>query len=176
MPAEEHEWRGKLGGMSRAEMDAFLDRGLPLYLAYLTPEGSPHCTVVWHEWSDGSFWLVGRARSEWVQHVRSSPRVGFVVNFPATLEKVEGEGEAEIVEEPNVGGAWTPICIRMATRYLGENGPDYVEPTLRQPRWLVRIRPDKMTTWQGVGWARRYWVEDTGGPNWDDAHADVTGR
>ncbi len=26
----------------------------------------------------------------------------------------------------------------------------------REPRWLLFVRPDKTTTWQGVDWAARY--------------------
>jgi len=59
----------------------------------------------------------------------------------------------------------------MSLRYLGENGPTYLIPTLNQPRWLFRIDPAKMQTWQGVGWARRFWVEGTGGPSYEEAHA-----
>jgi hypothetical protein len=27
-----------------------------------------------------------------------------------------------------------------------------------------------MKTWKGVGWAKRYWVESSGGPSFEDAH------
>ena len=171
MTQDEGEWRGKLGGMTQEEMEAFLQKGLAMYLACVKPDGSPHCTVVWHEWQDDSFWLVVRARAKWVEYIKANPQVAFVINIPTTLEKVEGHGRAEIVEEPNVGGEWTSVCTSMAMRYLGENGPEYLKPTLQQPRWLIRIRPERLTTWQGVGWARRYWVEDTGGPSYDEAHA-----
>ena len=61
----------------------------------------------------------------------------------------------------------------LSYRYLGENGPTYLESTMKQPRWLFRIKPDRFETWQGVGWARRYWVEETGGPTYEEAHASV---
>jgi hypothetical protein len=167
---EQEGWRGKVGGMSREEMDSFLERGLPLYLSYVKPDGHPHGTVIWQEWRDGAFWLVGRERAEWAQHVIRDPRVGFVVNFPETLEKVEGEGILEVVEEPNLGGQWVEITNRMALRYIGEHGPEYVKSTLHQPRWLLRITPTQFTTWQGWGWARKYWVEGTEGPTWEEVH------
>ena len=84
-----------------------------------------------------------------------------------------GKGKAELVERPNVGGEWVPIATRMSYRYLGENGPTYLESTMKQPRWLFRIKPESFETWQGVGWARRYWVEETGGPSYEEAHASV---
>jgi hypothetical protein len=48
------------------------------------------------------------------------------------------------------------IARRMSLRYLGEHGPEYLEPTLVEPRWLLFVRPLRMTTWQGVDWAQRY--------------------
>ena len=44
----------------------------------------------------------------------------------------------------------------MSIRYLGENGPKYLEPTLDKPRWLIRLEPVKLQTWQGKDWAGRY--------------------
>jgi hypothetical protein len=61
----------------------------------------------------------------------------------------------------------------MSYRYLGENGPTYLTSTMKQPRWLFKIKPDSFETWQGVGWARRYWVEGTGGDTYEEAHASV---
>jgi hypothetical protein len=96
-----------------------------------------------------------------------------VVDDEASLEKVTGDGVAELVERPNVGGKWVDVAIRMSYRYLGENGPTYLTSTMRQPRWLFRFKPTNMKTWQGVGWARRYWVEDSGGPTYEEAHSAV---
>jgi hypothetical protein len=93
-----------------------------------------------------------------------------VVEDPKTLEKLHAsEGRAELVEEPNIGGRWVEIATRMSYRYLGENGPKYLEPTLQQPRWLFKITPLETRSWQGVGWAPHYWVEGTGGPSYEEA-------
>ena len=87
--------------------------------------------------------------------------------------QVLGKGKAELVERPNVGGEWVPIATRMSYRYLGENGPTYLTSTMKQPRWLFKIKPIRFETWQGVGWAPRYWVEGTDGPSYEEAHASV---
>jgi hypothetical protein len=95
------------------------------------------------------------------------PRVSFVVE--KDNRKVWGEGLAEVVEQPNVDGRWVEVATRMSYRYLGENGPTYLVPTLQQPRWLIRIRPAAIQTWHGVGWARRYWVEEAAGSGYEEA-------
>jgi hypothetical protein len=167
----ESTWRGKVGGMSEFEREAFLARGEAMHLACLKPDGSPYITVCWHDWHDGSFWLVPRQRSRWAQLLRADGRLSFVIDDDETMEKVIGEGVAELVEEPNVGGRWVEVATRMAVRYLGPDGPRYLEPTLNQPRWLFRFEPVNVQTWQGVGWAKRYWVEDSGGPSYEEAHS-----
>ena len=66
------------------------------------------------------------------------------------------QGEAQVVEKPNVGGRWVEIANEMSLRYLGEDGPKYLVPTLNEPRWLFFIKPKKIYSWQGTDWARRY--------------------
>jgi hypothetical protein len=41
---------------------------------------------------------------------------------------------------------------------------------MQQPRWLIRLVPDEVKTWKGVGWAKRYWVDSSGGPSFEKAH------
>jgi Pyridoxamine 5'-phosphate oxidase len=173
MAEQQTNWRGKVRGMTEVEMERFLERDVNMHIACVKPNSDPYITVCWQEWRDGYFWVIPRERSEWAQYLKADGRVSFVVDHPKTMEKVWGEGRAELVEEPNVGGTWVEIATRMSVRYLGENGPMYLEPTLQQPRWLFRIKPAKTKTWQGVGWARRYWVEETGGPTYEEVHANV---
>jgi nitroimidazol reductase NimA-like FMN-containing flavoprotein (pyridoxamine 5'-phosphate oxidase superfamily) len=164
------EWRGKIGGMNRDEMEAFLAKGKFMRLACLDEDGGPYVVPCWQDWDGKAFWVVPRERSTWARHMARDGRVSFVIDDEQTLEKVWGKGRAELVEEPNVGGQWVEVANRMAVRYLGPNGPAYLVPTLKQPRWLFRIVPTQLKTWQGVGWARRYWVEETGGPSYEEAH------
>jgi hypothetical protein len=45
----------------------------------------------------------------------------------------------------------------MARRYMGETGPDGLKLSYGWERYLVRLDPvGELTTWQGVGWAKRY--------------------
>ena len=170
MTEEGQKFRGKIGKMSDEEVEAFLHKPLMIEIACLKPDGAPYITVAWHQWEKGAYWLVVRERSPWAEYMKNDPRVSFVVHQWDPMEKIWGEGEAEIVEEPNVGGEWVGVGERMAKRYLGPDGPKYLEPTFGQPRWLIKINPTNVKTWQGVAWAKRYWVEDDkGGPSYDEA-------
>ena len=154
--AETEAWRGKVGGMSDEEADEFLAGAPVCRLGCLDEDGWPYVVPVWYEHSDDGFYIIPRARAVWAKHIKRDPRVFLCIDVPDGLRKVMVKGEAEVIEEPNVGGKWVPIATRMSLRYLGENGPKYLEPTLPEPRWLLFVRPLTRVTWQGVDWAKRY--------------------
>lgn len=152
----DESWRGKIGGLEREEFEQFLAEGHIARLATVDEQGWPYVVPCWHEWDGNGFYVIPRKKSAWAAHLVAEPRCAITVDEGGTLRKVIAQCEAERVEEPNVGGQWVPIATRMATRYLGENGPKYLEPTLDKERWLFYLRPVKLWTWQGVEWARHY--------------------
>ena len=179
---EEHQ--KPVGKMSPEEMEIFLAKGYTLRLACLKPNGDPFVIPCWHHWEsknecengsscdciNGCFWVIPRSRSKWAEYLKNDPRCSWVVDDDQTMEKIQCDGTAELVEESVIEGRWVGIAEKMAVRYLGPDGPTYLEPTLNQPRWLFRLHPKKLRSWQGVGWAKSYWVKDTGGPSWQEAH------
>jgi len=100
--------------------------------------------------------VIPREKSAWANYLAEDSRCAISIDEPEGLRKVVAQCTAHLVEEPNVGGRWVPIGERMSTRYLGENGPKYLEPTLDKLRWLFRLDPVNVQTWQGVDWAARY--------------------
>ena len=150
-------WRGQVGRMDQAQMDTFLKEGRLCRLGCLDDEGWPYVVPVWFHHADGGFYVIPRARSAWARYLARDDRVSLTIDEQeAPYRKVVVRGRAEVVEEPNVGGRWVRIAREMSYRYLGEHGPDYLVPTLNEPRWLVFVRPVKVRTWQGVDWAKRY--------------------
>ena len=151
------EWRGKVGRMDPDEIDRYLAAGNVARLGCLDDEGSPYVVPTWYQWADGGFYIIPRARSAWAEHLKRDGRVYIAIDEDGPpYRKVGARGVAELLEEPNVGGKWVGIANEMSYRYLGEHGPDYLVPTLNEPRWLFFVRPSKITTWQGVDWAKRY--------------------
>jgi PPOX class probable F420-dependent enzyme len=156
---KDQTWRGKIGGMAIAEVDGFLSEGVLARLAAIDSKGFPYIVPVWFEWEpdEGIFWVVARKKSQWATYLKDNPKVGLTIDDDEKpYRKVTVQGIAEVIEEPNVGGAWVKIAERMSIRYLGENGPDYLVPTLDKPRWLFKIKPTTFLTWQGVDWHERY--------------------
>jgi general stress protein 26 len=155
-PETWEERRGKVGKMDQAEMEAFLATGVVGRLGCLDEEGWPYVVPTWFHYADGGFWIIPRERSAWAHYLKRDGRVYLTIDETGAQRKVLVKGRAELVEEPNVGGKWVEIGNLMAYRYLGEHGPDYLVPTLNEPRWLFFVRPLSVTTWQGVDWHSRY--------------------
>ena len=44
------------------------------------------------------------------------------------------------------------------------------EASINQPRWLFRVEPTVLKTWEGTGWAKRYWVENDKTLSYEEAH------
>ena len=149
-------WRGKVGALARDEVDEFLAEGRLARLACLDEEGWPYVVPVWHEWDGSAFWVVARRRSVWATYLQNDGRCALTIDEDGRQRKVLAQCRAEIVEEPCLDGQWVPVAERMSVRYLGENGPKYLVPTLDKPRWLIRLDPVKLQTWQGNDWAARY--------------------
>jgi PPOX class probable F420-dependent enzyme len=144
-------------------MVAFLSEPWNGRIATLGPDGWPYVAPVWYEFeaASGVFLVVGRERADWVGHVRADPRVAFHVADDAHAEhtRVLVQGRAAIVEGP-VAPAGSPrlgeLTRRLSLRYLGPDGPTYAERTIRRPRVLVEIRPERWRTWTGREWHPRY--------------------
>jgi hypothetical protein len=153
---QDESWRGKIGVLKNEELDQFLAEGKIARLACLDDKGWPYVVPCWHEWDGSSFWVVPRKKSAWAEYLAGDERCAITIDEAAGQRKVAAQCKAVLVEEPNVGGAWVPIAERMSIRYLGEHGLQYFEPTRDKPRWLFRLDPVNMQTWQGVEWAGKY--------------------
>ncbi len=152
----EETWRGKVGVMSNEEITEFLAEPVIARLATIDGDGWPYVVPVWQEWSDDRFWVIPRQKSAWARHLADESRCAITIDEAGGQRKVVAQCRAELVEEPNVGGQWVGIAEQMSLRYLGEHGPEYLVPTLDQPRWLFALHPVKVWTWQGNDWAKRY--------------------
>jgi PPOX class probable F420-dependent enzyme len=132
-------------------------------LATVTPEGTPHVTPVWYEYNpaDRTIDIVARARSVYVRHIQSDPRVAFHVADDVRLShtRVLVQGTAEILEgpvPPQESLRIKSLVARMVVKYMGPAGAEYAARTDDRPRYLIRITPRTVTTWTGREWHPRY--------------------
>ena len=155
---ERPAWMGKNAKMSPDEVKEFLAGPVVARLATIDRDGLPYIAPLWQEWDGEAMWLIPRERSAFVPHIKANPNVAVSCAMDGgTYARLLIRGKAEIAAGPALmSGEWLKIAERMATRYLGEHGPEYLVPSLDRPRYLLKIVPATMITWDGVEWAKKY--------------------
>jgi nitroimidazol reductase NimA-like FMN-containing flavoprotein (pyridoxamine 5'-phosphate oxidase superfamily) len=147
--------RCSVARMSADEIIEFLAQPVICRLGCLDDTGWPYVVPVWVQYADGGFYVVPRERSVWAGYIERDGRVSLCLDERDQHKRVIVKGMASIIERPNIGGRWDPILREMAERYWGDRGIEYHTETLREPRWLIFVKPIEMTSWYGT-WARRY--------------------
>ena len=152
------DWMGKMRGLSPEEIKEFLAGPVVARVATIDDSGLPYITPVWEEWDGEAMWIIPREKSAWVQHIKQNPNVAISCAMDSgTYARVLMRGKAEIHSGPEpMEGKCLEIGNRMAVRYLGERGPEYLVPTLERPRYLIKFVPDQIISWEGVEWAEKY--------------------
>ena len=148
----------KVWGLTREEIDRFLATPVIARLATVKPDGSPYVAPVWQQWDGEAMYIIQRERSSFVGHIGHEPRVCVsCADDGPGHRRVLIEGVAEIVEGPvRMSGRMLEIAQGMATRYMGPDGPKYLGGTADRPRYLVKVRPVRVASWQGGEWHPRY--------------------
>ena len=155
------------GPLGPEELAELLRRPLVARIASMGADGYPHITPMWHCWKDGAIWFVCRRQSRVADHVRLQPRVCVSVasdDLPYTRTTIHGS--AVIMNPgPPSSADWRSILHEMAARYIGERDPTYGSRTENLPRWVIRVVPERMTSWRGGGWPKAHerGITDDGG-------------
>ena len=164
---------GKGRGMTPAELHAFLtETRIFVKVGTLGEDGWPNVSPAWYEYDGESFWLVTKELAGFCLNMRRDPRVTLCIDNPEPpYKRVMVRGRAEFVE-----GDWVDLARRMVLRYLGPAGMNYFEATLDLPRVLVRIRPERVSSWDGGGVDRTFtkptrWHEVAPGQSVEEAAA-----
>lgn len=145
--------------LSPEEIDQFLATPIIARLATVQPDGAPYVVPVWQQWDGENMWVIPRGKSSFVKNIENEPRVcvSCADDVNPAHTRVTIEGVAEIVEGPvPLEGRVKKIADEMAVRYMGPNGPEYAGRTADRPRYLVRITPTKIISWQGTEWSQKY--------------------
>ncbi len=118
---------------------------VPVRLACLDREGSPHVLSLWYLWQEGALWCATAPDAWVVGRLRADPRCGFEVAGDAPPYRgVRGKGLAELI--PSQGES---ILLALVDRYLGRRDTSFA-------RWLIdrgkdemaiRIVPARTSTW-----------------------------
>lgn len=154
----------KTGKLTAAELDEFLKQPWNARLATVTAAGRPYVAAVWYAYDAAKalFYVVGRERATFIEHIRQNPAVALHIADDVHLEHTRAlvEGRAELANEaiaPERDPWLREMVNDMARRYMGPDGPQYAAKTLDRPRWLITVTPEKIQSWTGGEWAERYW-------------------
>jgi len=135
--------------MTDGQVNEFLSKANIARLATIKLDGSPFNVPVWYEWnaSTRALFVIGRKRSSWVENIKREPRVSVVIDISEPpFPKVLIQGSAKIVGSDPL--EWIPIAKKMSARYLGDDtGSSYFEGSIDQPRVLLDINANSITTW-----------------------------
>ncbi len=145
-------------GLTPEQVDELLAGPVIARLATVKLDGAPYVVPVWEYWEDGAMYIIPRERSAFMEYIKNEPRVAVSCadDVDPDHPRVLIEGTAEIVEGPvKMAGRTLEIAREMVVRYAGEPGLAYLESTIDNPRYLLKITPEKMTTW-AKGWHPRY--------------------
>ena len=144
---------GKGRGLSPEELHAFLtETKIFVKIGTIGEDGWPNVNPAWYEYDGQAFWLVTKALAGFCQNMRRDSRVTLCIDNPEPpYKRVMVRGRAEFVDDD-----WVERARRMVLRYLGPQGIDYFEATLDLPRQLVRIWPERISSWNGGGVDRTF--------------------
>jgi len=144
--------------LTKSEIDQLLATPIIARLATVKPDGSPYIAPVWEFWDGKSMFIIPRGKSKFVEYIKSNPRVAISCadDINPDHSRVLLEGTIEIVEGPvRMEGFGLEIGTEMVQRYSGEAGLVYLAKTRDNLRYLLKLTPDKITSWRGE-WHRRY--------------------
>ena len=139
-----------MSAIPAAELRQFLASPLVARLSVLDEQGYPYVIPVWYEHDGEAFWILAQEHVRWVPFVRRDPRCALsVAEDVSPFRRAMAQGRLEIVEGPSSEGRWTELLPRNALRYQGPDGAGYVERSRHIRRYLLRLRPERLTSFRG---------------------------
>lgn len=145
-------------GLTPVQIDKLLSGPIIARLATVKPDGAPYIVPVWEYWDGEYLFIIPRERSQFVEYIKNEPRVAVSCadDVDPDHPRILIEGEAEIVEGPvRMSGKTLDIAREMVVRYSGKPGLKYLDETIDKSRYLLKIKPENITTW-AKGWHPKY--------------------
>jgi len=133
-------------GLSKTEINSFLQGLHVARLACLKPDGTPHVVPVWQTWDGKALYVAAWEGSLWPQYLEQNSSVSLSVDEPwSPMRRVMIKGHAQALEENDLPGGTKALVASLRERYLGS---PTLDPGLE---WQAfRIVPDSIRGWQGL--------------------------
>lgn len=138
-------------GMSRAEVDAFLESRLNVQLATIDEAGDPNIQPLWfnYDGGDGTLYIMTPKMSKKVQNVRDRPTIYFSIDDETLPYKgVKGKGTVTVIEDPALV---VPLVEKINMKYLGNLDNPIAKRTMENAKKgdqvLLKVQPHFFSTW-----------------------------
>ena len=129
-------------GMTSEETDAFLaERRHIMRLGTIGTDGLPRVVPIWFMHDDGKLWFTPRARSAWLDDLKSNPGVCCTIDeIGGAVRKVVARGECIFEHELGDDDVWRGRYRDIALRYTSAEFADaYLADTVEEPRALISL-------------------------------------
>jgi PPOX class probable F420-dependent enzyme len=146
------------GRLAPAEVDDLLRRPILARIGLIGTDGWPKVVPVWIDWDGTALLIIARARSRFVADLRREPRVCVsIVADDDPDRRLQVFGRAAFDQDPGpLSGALLATARRMALRYEGAPGVEYIERSRGWDRVPIRIVPERIVSWGSPDWHPRY--------------------
>jgi PPOX class probable F420-dependent enzyme len=137
--------------MTKAEMEAFLDRPLIARLATVRADGTPQLTPMWFSYENGAVYMSTRAHAAKVKHARTNPNVAVVVDvmeepYKNRIVTIEGKAQVLTTKDTDVK-AWTE---KIRTKYVRKAAAK-LRGQMDDERVILKITPRRVRTFDSTG-------------------------
>lgn len=135
--------------MSDEEITEFINNSRTTTMATVGADGQPHLVAMWYAVLDGEVWFETKAKSQKVVNLKRNPTITCLIEDGLTYDTLRGvsiEGQAEIVEDPDVlFQVGISVFERYTAPYTEEMKP--IVETMLNKRIAVRVRPARIRSW-----------------------------
>ena len=140
-------------GLTPDELAAFLDEpGHLLRLGTVDPRGLPRVVPIWFQHADGKLWFTPRAKSAWLDDLRSSAGVCCTIDESSgEMRKLVARGRAVLEHDLGDDDVWRDRYREIACRYVPERFAEaYIQDTIDEPRALysLTLADAETATWR----------------------------
>lgn len=135
------------------EIEEYLQARPRVVLCINRPGRPPMATPMWFAWIDGQVWMHTLLASRKVDYIRADPNVTCLVESGQhyyELKAVQIRGPCEVVDDPEQVRAGIARMNEAKPLYGSlrpASWPPHLERHYAKPRALLRVTPQRITTW-----------------------------
>jgi PPOX class probable F420-dependent enzyme len=135
--------------MTEAEIEEFLHGRHTMNVATFNHDGTIHLVAMWYGFHEGLLAFETFSKSQKVVNLRRDPRITVLIDDGDVYEELRGVelvGTADLLDDAETVVA---VARSVVERYfpVPEDQLDAVAEMMARKRTIVRIRPDRVVSW-----------------------------